>query len=198
MGAILNDYLKQIHDENGNLKDGVISESKLDSATRNKLNTAGSGGVADGSITTAKLADGSVTAAKIQTGAVTNAQISDVAAISQSKISNLTADLASKAATSHTHSAADITSGTISAARLGSGTANNTTFLRGDGTWQVPSGTGGGVPTTYALGRVRFNSGWPAERPTGYAYIDWIKSSPSDPDPDSGLMVAGDTITDWS
>lgn len=35
----------------------------------------------------------------------------------------------------HTHSASDITSGTISTARLGSGTANTTTFLRGDNTW---------------------------------------------------------------
>lgn len=60
------------------------------------------------------------------------------------------------------------------------------------------AGAGGGVPSTYALGRVRYNSGWPVTRPSGYAYIDWIKSGPSDPDPASGLMVAGDTITDWS
>jgi hypothetical protein len=35
----------------------------------------------------------------------------------------------------HTHSAADLTSGTVAAARLGSGTANSTTYLRGDQTW---------------------------------------------------------------
>lgn len=51
----------------------------------------------------------------------------------------------SYAASSHTHAAGDITSGTISTARLGSGTANNTTFLRGDNTWATPSGGGGGV-----------------------------------------------------
>lgn len=115
-----------------------------------------------------------------------------------STVTNLQTTLDAKAATIHTHVAGDITSGTVGSARLGSGTANNTTFLRGDGTWAVPSGTGGGVPTTYALGRVRYNAGWPGTRPTGYAYIDWIKSSVSDPDPDSGIMLAGDTITDWS
>lgn len=36
---------------------------------------------------------------------------------------------------SHSHSASDITSGTISTARLGSGTANSGSFLRGDSTW---------------------------------------------------------------
>lgn len=46
------------------------------------------------------------------------------------------------AALSHTHAAADITSGTMDTARLGSGTANNTTFLRGDQTWATPTASG--------------------------------------------------------
>ena len=53
--------------------------------------------------------------------------------------------LAGKANTTHSHAAADITSGALNTARLGSGTANATTFLRGDGTWATP--TGGGSST---------------------------------------------------
>jgi hypothetical protein len=47
--------------------------------------------------------------------------------------------------TAHNHAASEITSGTISTARLGSGTANSTTFLRGDNTWATVSASSGDI-----------------------------------------------------
>ena len=141
-GDILNEYLSQTLKTDGTLKNNVITtahiqngsitETQLDTALQNKLNIVGSGGIADGTITTLKLQD----------GAVTDIKISASAAIAQSKIANLTTDLANKANVSHTHVATDIASGTIASARLGSGTANDSTFLRGDGTWATPTGAG--------------------------------------------------------
>ena len=54
-----------------------------------------------------------------------------------------TADIGvSVAAQSHNHAASAITSGTIDTARLGSGTANSGSYLRGDQTWATIAGGG--------------------------------------------------------
>lgn len=53
---------------------------------------------------------------------------------------DLNTALAGKANTSHTHAASDVTSGVFATARLGTGTANSGTFLRGDGQWAATSG----------------------------------------------------------
>ena len=55
---------------------------------------------------------------------------------------DLQSALNSKANTSHTHAGGDITSGLVAPARLGSGTPNSATYLRGDGTWASIAGAG--------------------------------------------------------
>ncbi|HCR55871.1 TPA: hypothetical protein DIV49_02765 [Candidatus Saccharibacteria bacterium] len=96
------------------------------------------GGDLSGTASNAQIVAGAVDTTELAAGAVTDAKVAS--GIAQSKITNLTSDLASKASTTHTHAGADITSGTVGTARLGSGTANSTTYLRGDGTWATPSG----------------------------------------------------------
>lgn len=65
---------------------------------------------------------------------------------------------------SHTHSAADIISGTMATARLGSGTANSSSVLRGDQTWApYTAGTvtsvGLSLPADFSTGSAITSSG---------------------------------------
>lgn len=61
------------------------------------------------------------------------------------------------AAIASSGSASDLSSGTVAPARLGSGTANSTTFLRGDGVYAVPPGGGGGSPGG-TTGQIQYNN----------------------------------------
>ena len=70
--------------------DGSVSEAKIAS------NAVTSGKIAADAVDGSKIADDSIAAEHIADEAISNAQISNTAAIAQSKISNLTSDLASK------------------------------------------------------------------------------------------------------
>ena len=67
----------------------------------------------------------------VEDGSIVNADINASAAIATSKITGL-----ATSATTDTTNASNISSGTVGTARLGSGVASSSNFLRGDGTWQ--------------------------------------------------------------
>ena len=140
------------------IADTNITEEKLNIFVQNKINNPQEQ-LADGSITENMLnvfVKEKIDNLTVGDNTITNAKIATNADISQTKINGLTTALAAKANTTHPHSGADITTGTVAAARLGSGSPSATTFLRGDNTWATVSG--GGVPANDSITNAQINS----------------------------------------
>lgn len=91
-GSILNDFLGQVHNANGTLKDNSVSAAAI------QPNAISSSAIADGSITAAKLANSYVDLSNTQSiGGVktfTSAPVVPSNSFPESAITNLTADLA--------------------------------------------------------------------------------------------------------
>lgn len=100
--------------------------------------TGGSGG-GGGDVTSVNGQIGDVVLTYSDVGAASASHTHTIA-----QVSGLQSALNGKANTSHTHSTSDITSGIMARARLGTGIADEDTYLRGDGVWAVPIGGGGG------------------------------------------------------
>ncbi len=97
-----------------------------------------------------------IDAAKIGGGSVSNAEFGYLDGVT----SAIQTQLDGKAASSHTHAAADITSGVINTARLGTGTPSSSTFLRGDGSWAAAGGSSIPIGSVIPYAGSSAPSGW--------------------------------------
>lgn len=163
-----------------NLTSGTIASGRFGALTvpmsaMNASGTAGAGTFLRGDGVWASPSSSAVTSVAGRTGAITlsntdisglgtsatfnvpssgNASTTEVVRGNDTRLTGLTANLGAKSDTSHRHNAAHLTSGTIPAARYGTGTipvlslsatgsTADTAVLRRNGTWAVISGGGG-------------------------------------------------------
>lgn len=180
-GAILNDYLAKSHNSDGTLKNSIVSEANLDSATQTKLNAGGGSGVASvntrtGAVTLTK---SDVGLANVDNTADTNKPLSTATQTALNAKANTTdvytksqvdTSLATKANTSDL--AAKVSTSQV-------GAANGVAGL--DGTGKLTDSL---LPAGVIL-YVKYNgSAWPP-RPTSRSDIQvrWEAVTSSDPDP---------------
>jgi hypothetical protein len=127
-------------DDLSGVTDAATARSNLGLGALATLSAVSSAEIVDGTIVNADIGAGAAIAlSKLAVDPLARANHTGTQA--QSTVSGLVSDLAGKAATVHTHSGADITSGTVPPAVLGTGAANATTFLRGDQTWAAAGGS---------------------------------------------------------
>ena len=125
-GSILNEYLSQVHNTDGSLKDNTVGAAQLktDAVTTTQLadNSVTNAQLANNAVTTANVADGAITAAKlgndvvlgggtIADGSITTAKLADNA-VTNAKVDAATRASLAKADSSsqpgHGHAIADV------------------------------------------------------------------------------------------
>ena len=138
-----------------NLSSGTVANARTTAATANGASTIvlrdSSGGFGAGNITAVSISGNGVAltainASNIASGTIDNARTTAASANGASTIvlrgasgefaaGTITATFSGDGSAVNSINASNISSGTVATARLATGTANNTTYLRGDQTW---------------------------------------------------------------